>query len=174
MARVLLLPLAMLIKCCAPLVISFFALMSTARAEPAARIQAGLASEHGAGLGMGLELGDGPRTLVVGAGLKTAVGYSSVEGWIGAIVPGLGLGVRQYLGNFYIGPTAGVGYTVWSTRDDRFEDEDWALSAMGDVGYRWGGKDPADSTFKLGLGLGANWDGDEWEPDGSLTLAIGF
>jgi hypothetical protein len=92
---------------------------------------------------------------VVGAGLKTAVGYSSVEGWIGAIVPGLGLGVRQYLGNFYIGPTVGAGSTLWSTRDDRFEEEDWALRAIGDIGYRWGGQDPGESTFKLRLGLGA-------------------
>lgn len=173
MARVLLLPGPMLTRYVA-ILLSFLALTPAARAEPAARIQAGVASEHGAGLGVGLELGDGPNTLVVGTGLKTALGYSSVEGWIGAIVPGLGVGVRRYLGNFYLGPTVGAGYTLWSTRDDRFEDEDWAVRAIGDIGYRWGGKRPGDSTFKLGLGLGARWDGEEWEPDGSLTIAFGF
>ena len=173
MARVLLLPAAMLIRQAA-LLLSFLALAPAAQAEPAARIQAGVASEHGAGLGLGLELGDGPNTLVVGAGLKTALGYSSVEGWIGAIVPGLGVGVRRYLGNFYVGPTVGAGYTLWSTRDERFEDEEWALRALGDIGYRWGGKRAGDSTFKLGLGLGVGWDGDDWEPDASLTLAFGF
>lgn len=165
----------MLIKYTAPAVISFLVLAPAARAEPAARIQAGIASEHGAGLGMGLELGDGATTLVVGAGLKSAIGYSSVEGWIGEIVPGLGLGVRQYLGNFYVGPTVGAGYKLWSTRDGRFEEEqEWTLRAIGDIGYRWGGRDPGDSAFKLGVGLGARWNGEEWGSDGSLTLAIGF
>ena len=163
----------MLVKLSA-LIISSTALMSAARAEPAARIQAGLASEHGAGLGAGVELGDGPRTLVLGAGLKTAVGYSSVEGFVGAVVPGLGLGARQYVGNFYIGPTVGAGYTLWSTREAPFDHEDWALRATGDIGYRWGGSHRGDSTFKLGLGLGAKWDGDEWGPEASLTLALGF
>lgn len=46
---------------------------------------------------------------------------------------------RQYVGNFYIGPTVGAGYTLWSTREAPLTDEDWALRATGDIGYRWGG-----------------------------------
>jgi hypothetical protein len=164
----------MLIKHVAPLLLSCAGFVSVAHAEPAARIQAGLASEHGAGLGFGLELGSGASTLVVGTGLKTAIGYSSVEGLVGAIEPGVGLGVRRYLGNFYLGPTVGAAYTLWSTRDDQFENDGWVLRAMGDIGYRWGGRDPGDTTFKLGLGIGAQLEEEGWEPDASLVLAFGF
>jgi len=37
-----------------------------------------------------------------------------------------------------------------------------------------GRQPPRGLDFKLGLGLGAGWDGDEWGPEASLTLALGF
>lgn len=148
-------------------------LTSTARAEPDARIQLGLASEHGAGLGAGLELGDGPTTLVVGLGVASALGYSSVDGWQGSLTPGVGLGLRRYVGGFYVGPTIGAGYTVWATTPAVNREGTWSAWAAADVGYRWRlGAD--DRPLKLGLAVGAERNDGE---DGlflALALSLGF
>jgi hypothetical protein len=138
-----------------------------------------VASEHGGGLGVGVELGDGPTTFVAGVGAALGFGYSSVEGWIGAVAPGLGLGVRRYLGGWYLGPTVGANLPAWSTRDRAGKagtgDDGWTAWGAIDVGHRWTVGTQRDWTIKLGLSGGVAREEDESEvtPLVGLTLTVG-
>jgi hypothetical protein len=153
---------------------------SIAHADDGMDVQVGMANEH-AGLGLGVELGDGPMTIVGGVGAAVGFGYSSVEGWIGAVAPGLGVGLRGYLGGWYLGPTVGANYTVWSSRDrpgklarDATTD-DWALWAAADAGYRWRLGADRDWSMKLGLSGGvARVEGESGAtPLVGLTFTVG-
>ena len=152
---------------------------STARADDAMDVQVGVASEH-AGLGLGVELGDGPYTIVAGVGADVGFGYSSVEGWIGAVAPGLGVGLRRYLGGWYLGPTVGANYHLWSTRDQpgtfarRAATDDWTLWGAVDAGYRWRLGAGRDWAMKLGLSGGVARREDEGVmPVIGLTFTVG-
>ena len=136
-----------------------------ARADRSSWMQYGLATEH-AGLGVGREFGAGATTVVAGVGTGLAVGYSSVEGWIGAFAPGAGLGVRRHLRGFYAGPTLGVNYTLWASgaRHQGYA-EPWLML---DVGHRWDRAGHHDHSFKLGLAGGVALD------DGAATPAVGL
>jgi hypothetical protein len=89
--------------------------VSVANADVDSTLQAGIATEHGGGLGVAREFFFGDTTLVGGLGLSMALGYSSINGWVGAVAPGAAGGVRHYWGGLYVGPTVGVNYTVWAS-----------------------------------------------------------
>lgn len=152
---------------------------SIAIADDGPDVQVGIANEH-AGLGAGVELGDGPLTVVAGLGAALGFGYSSVEGWIGSVAPGVGLGLRGYLGGWYLGPTVGANYTVWSTREEppglamSAADDDWTVWAAADAGYRWRLGADRDWSMKVGLSGGvARRDEEGVTPMIGLTFTVG-
>jgi hypothetical protein len=153
---------------------------SIARADDALDVQVGVANEH-AGLGVGVELGDGPMTLVTGLGAAVGLGYSSVEGWIGAVAPGLGVGLRRYLGGWYFGPTVGANLHVWSSRDQpelfgtSAVSDGWTVWGAADVGHRWRLGAHGAWSMKLGLSGGVARVQDESGavPLVGLTFTIG-
>ena len=152
---------------------------STARADDGMDVQVGTANEH-AGLGLGVELGDGPYTIVAGVGAEVGFGYSSVEGWVGSVAPGLGVGLRRYLGGWYLGPTVGANYTVWLTRDQPGKlaraaaTDDWTLWGAVDAGHRWRLGADRDWSMKLGLSGGVARREDEGAtPMVGLTFTVG-
>lgn len=131
------------------------------------RMQYGLATEH-AGLGVGREFGAGDTTVVLGIGTELAIGYSSVEGWIGAFAPGGGVGVRRHFRGLYVGPTIGANYTLWSSE---LTPANYARPwLMLDLGHRWD-RDGHDHSFKLGLALGIMDHDGEWRSTGMFTIA---
>ncbi len=163
-----------------PMLLLIVSSPSIALADDGPDVQVGVANEH-AGLGVGVELGDGPTTLVAGMGATVGFGYSSVEGWIGAVAPGLGLGLRRYLGSWYLGPTVGANYTVWSTRDEpatfgrSAASDDWTVWGAVDVGHRWRLGADRDWTMKLGLSGGvARRQNEREEPEAVPLIGLTF
>lgn len=129
------------------------------------------APEFGRGLGAGLEIGKEDR-LVLGIGAGFGAGYSSIEGFVGYVEPGVAAGYRRYLGNWYLGPSLGVSYRSLSTRS---RDERPSASALLDFGYRFGWENDPKWNTKLGLGGGAQWwPGHDPSPALGLTISIGF
>lgn len=163
-----------------PVVLLIVSSPSIVLADDGPDVQVGVANEH-AGLGVGVELGDGPTTLVAGLGATIGFGYSSVEGWVGAVAPGLGLGLRRYLGGWYLGPTVGANYTVWSTRDEPGKlardaaPDDWTVWGAVDVGHRWLLGADRDWSMKVGLSGGVAHKQDESgvAPLVGLTFTVG-
>ena len=150
------------------LIAAVIAPADVARADRASWMQYGLATEH-AGLGVGRELGAGATTVVAGVGTGLAIGYSSVEGWVGAFAPGCGLGVRRHLRGFYAGPTLGINYTLWASGARRQGyAEPWLML---DLGHRWDRAGRHDHAFKLGVAGGAARDDGTWKATVGLTIA---
>jgi hypothetical protein len=132
---------------------------------------------RGAGLGVELDLG-ASTTLVVGAGVAGNVGYSSIDGWVGGVTPGVAFGLRRHLGRWYVGPSLGVGYTIAASDGAAVEERQLDLTALLDVGYAWAvGR---GDELRLGLSGGARFVPDAAEgearfaPVVALTLSYGF
>jgi hypothetical protein len=128
-----------------------------------------LAASEFAGVGAGLEVG-GERTLVMGAGTGFAIGETH-QGGFWSLRPGAGLGFRQYIRNWYLGPTVGTGYLVNS--DDGFivhPAQGWQAWALVDLGYRWRWDNAPNWNTKLGIAPGVNWR----QPEDTVGFALAF
>lgn len=148
---------------------SAVASVSPARAET--RLNFLLGSEFGGGMGAGLELGD-RDTFLVGAGPAVGGGYSSVEGWIGFIAPGVSAGYRHYLGGWFVGPTLACNYAA-TTRSVQPKGTFYATGLL-EAGYRWTWA--SGWSVKLGLGTGRSFNLDTGDPDwtGSVIVGVGL
>lgn len=148
--------------------------LCSTQAAAQTRVNLLLGSEMARGLGASLEFGE-TDTLLLGTGAEVGLGYSSVEGWIGWLSPGIGAGYRHYFGNWFLGPTAGIQYH----RPFQVTYYRWSHSniyVVGDFGYRWLWDHKPGWNTRLGFGLGADiWPG-YWtaSPTAALTASIGF
>lgn len=152
----------------------FLLLGSNALAQTKPTLNLLAATEFGGGLGAGLEMG-GRNTLVLGLGTGFGVGHSSVTGWFGEMRPGLGVGYRRYLGDWFLGPTGTASYRLIAGTPAIGEKEGLAISGLLDFGHRWIWKDDPNRNTKLGFGGGIAWQIDGGiSPVFSVTLSIGF
>jgi len=130
------------------------------------------ASEFGRGLGAGFEVGS-RDVFVAGVGSGFGIGYSSVQGVVGQLDPGVALGYRRYLGDWFVGPS--VGFNVMHAVSTEERDRASELgSLLLDLGYRWRWSAPSKWQTRLGLSPGV-----AMAPDGAahfsaaLTLSFG-
>ncbi|MBN1335332.1 MAG: hypothetical protein JXB39_05180 [Deltaproteobacteria bacterium] len=127
--------------------------------------------EFGRGLGIGFEFGK-VDCLTLGAGAAASVGYLSGQGFEAFLQPGIAVGYRRYLGNWYIGPSLGIGSRPLTTLDRR---DHPSASAVLDAGYRWQWKRQPGWSTKVGLGGGVTWwPGHDFSPILPLTVSLGF
>ena len=127
--------------------------------------------EFGRGLGAGFEFGK-VDCLTLGAGAQTSVGYLSGHGFEASLQPGLAVGYRRYLGNWYVGPSLGISGRPLTTQD---RDGHPSTSAVLDAGYRWQWTGRPEWNTRVGLGGGARWWPDhDPSPFLALTVSLGF
>ena len=151
------------------LFLGFFGNAGSAHAETTFNFL--VSPEFGRGLGAGFEFGQ-ENSLVLGLGAQGGIGYSSSEGIVGGVKPGIAAGYRRYLGNWYFGPSLGVNYLALSTGG---HGDHPRASTLLDAGYRWKWKNRPTWNTKLGLGGGAQWwPGEDVSPEIGLTVSIGF
>jgi hypothetical protein len=134
-----------------------------------------LATEFGRGIGAGVEVGE-RNALVLGIGTGFGIGHSTATGWFGKVDPGVGLGYRRYLGNWFLGPTGIINYRFLAGTPAIDEREGWGIAGLLDFGHRWIWKSDPNWNTKLGIGGGIDWraaDGSA-NPTFGLTVSIGF
>jgi hypothetical protein len=130
------------------------------------------ASEFGRGLGAGFEIG-GRDKFVSGIGSTFGVGYSKAAGFIGDLSPGVAIGYRRYLGDWFLGPSLAFNITrAVSTREHDHADEEGSL--LLDLGYRWRWQTHGKWQTRLGLspGIAASMQGPV-RFAGALTISFG-
>lgn len=153
-------------------VLSLGALAAPAQAGTTLNLLAG--TEFGRGVGAGLELG-GTDTFVVGAGVALGAGYSSSDGFVSSLAPGMAVGYRHYVSGWFLGPSIGINYEAASTEGAVHHPSAWTTSALLDLGYRWEWKDSLGWNTRLGLGGGVAWGPSQaLEPSIALTISVGL
>jgi len=150
----------------------FLLLGSNAFAQTKPTLNLLAATEFGGGLGAGVELG-GRHTVVLGLGTGFGVGHSSATGWFGDVRPGLGVGYRRYLGDWFLGPTVTANYRFIASAPA--VGEGLVVSGLLDFGHRWMWKDNPNRNTKFGFGGGIARQIDGGiSPVFAVTLSIGF
>ncbi len=144
--------------------------MRRAVAPSTIAVNALFASEHGRGLGVGLEIGT-HDVFAVGVGTAVGIGFSAADTVLEDLSPGVALGYRRYGSGWFMGPSLGLNHKSRAAADDPLP-PGWNISALLDIGHRWrlGG----DYSLRFGVGAGVIWaEEGGFSPAAVFTLGLG-